>query len=180
MKIPHFQKHKLKGQIWWLRKHNSAEYISVIGKLKGHTISFEMGINLAMCSIMAEVTPLFLRQLVPKKWVTIFHRSVCSPKHCGHKTVKFSRILNSIENTVSKNIIQFWGSQVETYVDLTWNNPLLLQTITEKQPVWILSRKIMRGSIVESALAAKYIVHVWWNSTCCDKRVASSVLSDAS
>jgi hypothetical protein len=45
IKIPHFEKFKVKGQIWRSLQHNCAEYIGVIGHWKGHFISFEINIK---------------------------------------------------------------------------------------------------------------------------------------
>jgi hypothetical protein len=45
IKIPHFEKYKVKGQIYKLWIHNCAEYIGVIGHWKRNFISFEMSIK---------------------------------------------------------------------------------------------------------------------------------------
>jgi hypothetical protein len=69
-------------------------------------------------SIRAEVMPLFLRQLVPKKTSFLTNSDVCCQKSSGHKAVNFGR--NPLGLQSHKNLSIPSGSGCDLYLfDMT-------------------------------------------------------------
>jgi hypothetical protein len=73
---------------WW---SNFKQYVSFKLFRKGILLTLKWAYNELCISIRAEVMPLFLWQLVPKKTPLLTTLDVCCQKSSGHKAVKFGR-----------------------------------------------------------------------------------------
>jgi hypothetical protein len=142
IKKQHFEKYKVKGQIWRLWIHTCAEYISATGHWKGHFISFEISIKWALYLNLGRSYATFSETICAEETRFFFTTlDVSFQKSSGHKAVKFgSNAYLNWDYSLTKNHSILRGSiwkclfSVLIWCGMTLQPILLLHLSNKKLP----------------------------------------------